>query len=135
MAWGPRFDLGRVKVAVAVGNFVLGKTRAVLKIQEVVPELLRGRQFAQAVIASLIPGDFAQLVALEEGGEFDVYAVELSAAVLRAFNLEAQVATWYVKLQLFDGALDDEVFVLSMHLLEYRMKRVSGVLSPRRIRS
>jgi len=134
VTWSPKFDLGRVKVAVAAGNFVLGKSRAVLKVQEVVPELLRGRQFAQAVIASLSPGDFAQLVALGDGEEFDVYAVELSAPVLQAFDLEAQVASWYVKLQLLDGALDDEVFVLSMHLLEYPMKRVAGVLSPRRIR-
>jgi len=72
---------------------------------------------------------------LDHGEVFDEYGVELSAEVLERFHLESDLATWYVKLTMWEGQLEDEVFLLSLHLLERVMVRVGGKLSPKRIRT
>lgn len=131
----PRFELARVKAAVAADRFSLGRTSAWLKVQPFFADMLTVRAFTRSVVDCLTDEDFSVVKILDHGEVFDEYGVALPASLLERFHLEPDLATWYLKLTMRETQTEDEVFLLSLHLLERVMVRVGGVLSPRRIRT
>lgn len=127
----PRFDLERVQAAARAGSVQLTRTRALDHLTPWIPDLLECYAFAREVVFALRAGDYYETI--EQEDVCDVYGVELPFELLDRFGFSDECRTWYVKITVVDGDLDDVLIFISLHALEREMEAyVDGAAKGRR---
>lgn len=126
----PRFDLHRVHAAAQGGDVVLTRKRCLDILTPLLHEYARCHAFAADVAAILTLDDFSDTIStMGRGEEFDVYGVRLPEALCEGYGL-GERRNWYVKLRLEEQALGDSIFYISLHGLEWPIRRNGGLLEP-----
>lgn len=85
--------------------------------------------FAAGVLLELREADFSETVQLPNpphAGVYDVYGIRISQALAEKHGL--QVREWYLKLRLYESWSGETVFLVSLHPLEFSLRRVGGIL-------
>lgn len=75
--------------------------------------------------------DFSETVQLPNpphAGVYDVYGIRISQGLAEKHGL--QVREWYLKLRLYESLSGETVFLVSLHPLEFSLRRDGGVLKP-----
>jgi hypothetical protein len=128
---GARYELSAVHAAAREERVELDERRARDELLRFFKTMLECYPFAAAVLLELQSEDWSETIMLEDpphGGSYDIYGVRISDSLLSRYPKVAR--EWYVKLRLTASWTGETVFLVSIHPLEFSLRRAGGELKP-----
>jgi len=128
---GAKYSLKLVHEAARAERVELDESRARDEVMRFFASLLECYPFAAGVLLELRDEDFSETIQLPKpphGGTYDVYGLRVSEDL--ASKHCVKVREWYLKLRLYESWSGEAVFLVSLHPLEFPLRRVGGVLKP-----